>query len=95
MRLCIWFLTCIFAVGLAQNPSSADNKVPPSAPADAIGNAGTDALVSAKALLAKGKFEEASAAFKALVDKDPKSAEAQVGLIRSHASSRPAAKLSI
>ena len=83
MRLCILLLTCISAIGLAQNPSSADNKVPSSAPADATGNAGTDALVSAKALLAKGKFEEASAAFKALVDKDPKSAEARVGLIRS------------
>lgn len=53
MLLRILLLTCISAIGLAQNPSSADNKVPPSVPADAT----TDALVSAKALLAKGKFE--------------------------------------
>lgn len=83
MRLCILLLTCISAIGLAQNPSTADNKAPSSASTDSAGNATTEALVSARTLLAKGKFEEASAAFQALVDKDPKSAEAQVGLIRS------------
>lgn len=83
MRLCVLLLTCISAIGLAQNPSTAGNKAPSSTPADTAGDATTEALVSAKALLAKGKFEEASAAFKALVDKDPKSAEAHVGLIRS------------
>ncbi|HLJ27600.1 MAG TPA: aspartyl protease family protein [Candidatus Angelobacter sp.] len=74
---------CISTMGLAQTATTADNKAPAAATANAPANAATDALVSARALLDKGKYGEASAAFKALVEKEPKSPEAQTGLIRS------------
>lgn len=70
----------VSATMLAQGTTTADNKAPVPAPA---ASANIDALKSAQALLHKGKYTEAAAAFKALAEKDPKSEEAQVGLIRS------------
>lgn len=75
----ILFLVCISAIGFAQTTTVAADKPPASAPTSAA----SDALSSAKALLDKGKFAEASTAFKAVLDKDRSSVEAQVGLIRS------------
>lgn len=69
---------------LAQNPTTADNK----APGPVSTNSNMDAVKSAQALLHKGKYPEATAAFKALVEKDPSSAEAQAGLMRSLVSMR-------
>ncbi|HEY6252973.1 MAG TPA: aspartyl protease family protein [Candidatus Angelobacter sp.] len=66
---------------LAQSTTTADNKTP--APGPATASSSTDALKSAQALLQKGKYAEAAAAFKAVVEKDPTSAEAKAGLIRS------------
>lgn len=78
----ILLLISLSAMGMAQTTTTADNK--PSAPApNSANSAATDALSSAKALLDKGKLAEAAAAFKALVDKEPASAEAQAGLMRS------------
>src|SRR5215510_8431541 len=74
---------CLSATILAQTTTTADNKSPAPAASAATTNASTDALASAKALLVKGKYLEASVAFKALVDKDPTSGEANAGLIRS------------
>ena len=82
MALRFFLAICISATLLAQNnTTTADNKVP--APAPAAANPSMEALKSAQALLHKGKYEEAVAAFKALVGKDPTSGEAQAGLIRS------------
>lgn len=83
MLIRILLLACIALPGLAQTATTADNKPPDSKTPDAAATVTTDALSSAKALLGKGKFAEAAAAFKALVGKDPKSAEAQAGLIWS------------
>lgn len=79
MRIFLSF--CLSATLLAQNTTTADNKA--SAPASPATTSSIDTLKSAQALLHKGKYAEAAAAFKALVDKDPTSGEAQVGLIRS------------
>ena len=81
MVIRIMLLVCLAGVGLAQTtPKSGDKAIPAVSNST---NSPVDGLSSAKTLLDKGKFEEATTAFKALVEKDPKSAEAQVGLIRS------------
>lgn len=77
MLRCILLAACLSSVGFAQTTTVADEKP---APAPKVVD---EALASAYELLDKGKFDEASAAFKAVVEKDPKSLQAQVGLIRS------------
>ena len=65
---------CLSATVWSQTPvAGGDTKSP--APADPI--------ASAKLLAQRGEFPAAAAAFKAIVDKDPTSAEAQAGLTRS------------
>lgn len=83
MLLRIFACLCISTTFLGQNATTADNKNPSAPTSTTTGGTGIDALASARALLEKGKFKEASAAFKLLVEKDPTSAEAQAGLIRS------------
>jgi Tfp pilus assembly protein PilF/predicted aspartyl protease len=60
----------------------ADNSKP-AAPKAAPESSAADPLASAQALLKKDKAADALAAFKTIVDKDPSSAEAHVGLVRS------------
>jgi Flp pilus assembly protein TadD len=81
MAMRIFLSLCISATLLAQNTTTADNKA--STPAPPAASSSIDALKSAQALLHKGKYAEAAIAFKALVEKDPTSGEAQAGLIRS------------
>jgi len=49
----------------------------------ALGGGANEALASANALLNEGKFADAATAFGAIVEKNPASAEAQTGLVRS------------
>src|SRR5437588_7970209 len=83
MLLRFFLVLCLSATLWPQTTTSADNKPPAPASKDAAANAASDALGSARALLKAGKLAEASVAFKALVEKDPASADAQAGLIRS------------
>ena len=78
LRICLSL--CLSASSFAQN-TTAETKAPVS-PATTTKPA-VDPLQSAKALLWNGKYAEAAAAFKALVEKAPTSGEAQAGLIRS------------
>jgi tetratricopeptide (TPR) repeat protein/predicted aspartyl protease len=79
------YLLLAFAISLpvaAQNV--ADNSKPATpAPAATTASTAADPLLSAHALMKDGKFKDAAAAFKVIVQKDPSSAEAQAGLVRS------------
>ncbi len=72
---------CLAIPALAQTVSDSTK---PAVPASGAAEATTaNPLAAAQALLKKGEFEEAAAAFKAIVAKDPASGEAQTGLVRS------------
>lgn len=71
------FSTGVCAQTVADN-SKADNPTKAAAP-----SVTSDAVASANALLKARKFSEAVAAFKVIVEKDPSSAGAHAGLIRS------------
>jgi Flp pilus assembly protein TadD/predicted aspartyl protease len=60
-----------------------DNSKPAAPNATPAESSAADPLASARALLNQGKASDAAAAFKAMVEKDPSSAEAQAGLVRS------------
>jgi Tfp pilus assembly protein PilF/predicted aspartyl protease len=80
-RMKSWMLVvCMGAVTWCQNLPDAAK---PSAPAAAPAAGNTEPLVSAQALLKKHKFIDAAAAFRALIEKDPSSTDAQTGLVRS------------
>ena len=77
----------LLVLGLAMSAvaqTTADNTKPavPS-PAAASAPATADPLLDAQALMSKAKYVEAAAAYKAIVDKNPVSPEANTGLIRS------------
>jgi tetratricopeptide (TPR) repeat protein len=81
MTLRLLLVLCLGIPALAQ--TTADSAKPANLPvADATAGA-ADPLVSAQALLKKGAYEDAAAAFKSIVEKNPTSAEAQAGLVRS------------
>jgi tetratricopeptide (TPR) repeat protein len=72
---------CLALPALAQTVT--DNGKPAAPNAAPAESTAADPLSSAQALLNKGKAADAAAAFKAIVDKDASSAEAQAGLVRS------------
>ncbi len=75
-------VVCLYGAAWGQSvPEVAKPSVP--ANANAAGGAAADPLVAAKALFNKSKFADAATAFRALVEKDPSSPEAQAGLVRS------------
>ena len=76
------------APAFAQTTVTADNSksTPPAEPA--AKSAAADPLISANALLKSRKFTDAAAAFKAIIEKDPASASAHAGLMRSFLRSR-------
>lgn len=78
LRVLVSFI--LSAAAVAQSASEAAKLAPVSA-APAV--AANEALASAWDLFKKGKFDDAVSAFQALVDKDPASAGAQAGLVRS------------
>jgi thioredoxin-like negative regulator of GroEL len=81
MTLRLLLVFCLGVPALAQTiADSAKLANPPVADAKA---SAADPLVSAQALLKKGEYADAAAAFKSIVEKDPTSAEAQAGLVRS------------
>jgi tetratricopeptide (TPR) repeat protein len=73
---------CLAASATAQ--TTADNVKPatPVAADSAVGAGANEPLLAARALMKKGQLKDATAAFKALVDKDPTLADAHVGLVR-------------
>src|SRR5882672_9756861 len=81
MTLRLLLVLCLGVPALAQ--TTADSAKPANPPvADAKAGA-ADPLVSAQALLKKGEYADAAAAFKSIVEKSPTLAEAQAGLVRS------------
>jgi Flp pilus assembly protein TadD len=77
---------CLQAAAWGQSAAAPDSAKPPASQSsvkNGTGGAANEALASANALLKEGKLSDAAAAFKAIVEKDPASAEAQVGLVRS------------
>src|SRR5258708_3076446 len=81
MTFRLLLVLCLGVPALAQ--TTADSAKPANPPvADAKAGA-IDPLVSAQALLKKGAYEDAAAALKSIVEKNPTSAEAQAGLVRS------------
>jgi tetratricopeptide (TPR) repeat protein len=87
MLIRLFLASCLAVPTLAQTVN--DSK-PASAAASTATHPGAadDSLASAQALLKKGKFTDAAAAFKSIVEKNPSSAEGQVGLVRSLLRSR-------
>jgi Tfp pilus assembly protein PilF/predicted aspartyl protease len=81
MRLSLVFFVSVAVWG--QNPAATDSANPTTAPAAKADSASVEALASANALMKDGKYEDAAAAFKAVIAKDPTSAEGQAGLMRS------------
>lgn len=79
MTVRIFVAFCLSAMALGQ--AASDSAKPPATASAA--ESPNDAIASAQALLTKGKFEDAAAAFKTIVAKNPSSVEAQVGLVRS------------
>jgi tetratricopeptide (TPR) repeat protein len=75
-----WAL-CFAAAALGQ--AVPNNANPPAADTKTAGDAASDSLAVAQALLNGAKAGEAATAFKAIVEKNPASAEAQAGLVRS------------
>src|SRR5215472_1073180 len=79
-----WMLVvCMGTVAWTQNLPDAAKPSAPAATGPQAANLAVEPLVGAKDLLKKHKFTDAAAAFRALVEKDPSSAEAQTGLVRS------------
>jgi Flp pilus assembly protein TadD/predicted aspartyl protease len=76
---------CILGIAIsASAQTTADHKKPVTpSPTSTSAPAASDPLVDAQALMNKEKFDEAAAAYKVILDKNPASAEANVGLIRS------------
>ena len=72
---------CLAVAGFGQ--AASNNFNPPAADGKSAGPASSDSLVAAKALLNTGKAADAAVLFKAIVEKNPSSAEAQAGLVRS------------
>ena len=77
---------CLAVAALGQGVSNSQNS--PTGDTKTAGDAANDSLAAAKALLNGSKAGEAVAAFKAIVEKSPSSAEAQAGLVRSLLRSR-------
>src|SRR5436309_2439814 len=73
-------VTTAFAQNLADNSKS---PVSDTAPATATANPLTESLTAARALINTGKFTEAAAAFRALLEKNPAYPEAHAGLVQS------------
>jgi tetratricopeptide (TPR) repeat protein len=87
MLLLLVFLLSFPFAAQGQGATAADKAKPP-APQSAVkdatpGGGPSEALASASALLKEGKFADAATAFGAIVEKNPASAEAQAGLVRS------------
>ncbi|HVS74644.1 MAG TPA: aspartyl protease family protein [Candidatus Acidoferrales bacterium] len=86
MLLLLIIAFCFPASAWGQSATASGNAKPPASQSSAkngTGGAANEALASANALLKEGKLSDAAAAFKAIVEKDPASAEAQAGLVRS------------
>lgn len=82
MKSSLLLAVCLAASATAQ--TTADN-VKPAAPAateSATAPKVNEPLLAARALMKKGQLKDATAAFKALVDKDSTLADAHVGLVR-------------
>jgi Tfp pilus assembly protein PilF/predicted aspartyl protease len=77
-------LLALCLAGFATAQTTADNVKPsPPATTDGVASAAVnEPLLAARALMKKGQFKDATAAFKALVEKDPTLADAHAGLIR-------------
>ena len=73
---------CLAASATAQ--TTADNVKPatPVSADSAVAAGANEPLLAARALMKKGQLKDATAAFKALVDKDPSLAEAHAGMVR-------------
>lgn len=96
MKVQILLAVCLTVSSIGQNnadgpkpsaptaaQSTADSTAPVgSTPASGPGTGVNEALLAAQAMMKKGQMKDASAAFKSLVEKDPSSTEAQVGLVR-------------
>jgi tetratricopeptide (TPR) repeat protein len=77
-------VSLVISVVAAGAQTTADNAKPAVPPAATSPAAAThDPLVDARALMSKKQFAEAAAAFQAILAKDPSSAEANAGLVRS------------
>lgn len=86
MLLALFLALCFPSAAQEQSTSAADRaKLPTSqiTGKNRAGDAASEALVVANALLKEGKYSDAAKAFGAIVEKDPTSAEAQTGLVRS------------
>jgi Tfp pilus assembly protein PilF len=85
MKLCyllpVSLAISVVAAGAQTTAENAKAAVPPAATSPAA--ATHDPLVDARALMSKKQFAEAAAAFQAILAKDPSSAEANAGLVRS------------
>jgi tetratricopeptide (TPR) repeat protein len=81
-RYLILLAICLVVPATAQ--TTADNAKPATpAPASSTAAAAPDPLLDAQALMSKRQFTEAAAAFQAILAKNPASAEAHAGLVRS------------
>ena len=76
-------LSFLLSSALYAQTVTAGNAKPGTEDSPAAASAAADPLVSANALLKGRKFADAAAAFKAIIEKNPTSAEAHAGLIRS------------
>src|SRR5205823_13932636 len=82
-RFALLLLVALPASLSAQTAVSADNSQPPAPSRSVTGSSVGEALASADGLLKESKFEEAAAAYKAILAKEPTAANAHVGLMRS------------
>jgi tetratricopeptide (TPR) repeat protein len=82
MKLRFLLALCLAASAAAQTTADNVKPAPPAAAEGAATASVNEPLLAARALMKKGQFKDATAAFKALVEKDPTLADAHAGLIR-------------
>jgi len=82
MKLRFLLAICLAASAAAQTTADNVKLAPPVAPDTVAPSAVNEPLLAARALMKKGQLKDATAAFKALVEKDPTLADAHAGLIR-------------
>lgn len=76
-------LIIAFFLPLTAQTSPDTGKLAAAPPSAATNTAAVDPLLPAQDLLKKGKYAEAAVAFEAIVEKNPTSADARTGLVRS------------
>jgi len=82
MKLRFLLALCLAASAAAQTTADNVKPAPPVAPDAVAPSAVNEPLLAARTLMKKGQLKDATAAFKALVEKNPTLADANAGLIR-------------